>query len=309
MTPPKPTTRTLRWCDAHALATALRETLNLDQGARFYGVPRGGIPVALMMAQNHCGTVVDSPEEADCIVDDIIDSGRTRDAYAKFGKPFGALVDHSTVAAGAERPWIVFPWETGGEDLGAEDNVRRLLQSIGENPDREGLLETPARFIKAMRELTRGLHEDPKAHLSKSFALNDADAGVAYDEMIISRAIPFTSLCEHHLLAFTGHAYVGYVPEKGGRVVGLSKLARLVEGYACRPQVQERLTAQVINAIEEVLQPVGCAVIIEAKHTCQCLRGVKKDGSMVTSALRGSLKNSPEARAEFIALARIGERG
>ena len=273
---------------------------------RFYGIPRGGVSAALLIAQYTSGIVVDSPAEATHIVDDIIDSGRTRSLFAERfpDKPFLALIDKQ---AKPDPDWIVFPWETSNELSGAEDNVRRVLQAIGENPDREGLLETPKRFLKALREFTRGLHEDPKVHLAKSFTLDEAQEGLSYDEMIISRHIPFTSVCEHHLLPFTGHAYIGYVPKKEDcKVVGLSKLARLVEGYACRLQVQERLTTQIASAIVEVLDPLGVGVILEAKHTCQCMRGVKKDGTMVTSSLRGAMHEGP-ARSEFLTLCRLGQ--
>lgn len=191
----------------------------------------------------------------------------------------------------------------------AEAGIRTLLAYIGENPDREGVLETPKRFVKALAELTRGLKlPDPSEHLKKAFTLADSGEEVVYDEMIISRAIPFVSLCEHHLLPFTGKAYIGYLPAEGGKVVGLSKLARLAIEYAARPQVQERLTAQIARAIQTALAPRGVGVVIEGKHTCQCLRGVRADGSMVTSTLFGAMKENPATRSEFLGLCRIGEQ-
>lgn len=184
--------------------------------------------------------------------------------------------------------------------------MRTVLVHIGEDPNRPGILETPARYIKALAELTKGKSENPDDHLLKSFTLDDGHEGISYDEMILSRAIPFVSVCEHHLLPFSGLAYLGYLPRKGsGSVVGLSKLARLVEGYASRLQIQERLTAQISKAIVRVLDPLGVGVILEARHTCQCLRGVKKDGTMVTSSLQGVFREGP-ARAEFISLCRVG---
>lgn len=190
----------------------------------------------------------------------------------------------------------------------AEAAVRTILAFLGERTGREGVLETPKRFIKGLEELTRGLRlPDPTEHLRKAFTLGDTGEEIAYDEMIISRAIPFVSICEHHLLPFTGHAYIGYLPAEGGKVVGLSKLARLAIEYAARPQVQERLTAQIAQAIQSVLSPRGVGVIIEAKHTCQCLRGVRADGSMVTSTLYGVMKENAATRSEFIALCRIGQ--
>jgi GTP cyclohydrolase I len=177
-----------------------------------------------------------------------------------------------------------------------ERAVREILLAIGEDPDREGLQRTPERFAAAYAELFAGLREDPRQHLGVTF-----DEG--HKEMVVLRDIPFASMCEHHLLPFTGKAHVGYIPQ--GRVVGLSKLARLVEGYARRPQVQERLTSEIADAIMEELQPDGCGVVIEAVHTCMTIRGIKKSGAtMITSAVRGGFKRRPETRAEFFAIVR-----
>ncbi len=179
-----------------------------------------------------------------------------------------------------------------------EAAVREILLAIGENPDREGLLKTPRRVAAACAELFVGLRDDPRRHLRVTF---DED----HREMVVLRDIPFSSTCEHHLLPFTGRAHVGYIPN--GRIVGLSKLARMIEGYARRPQVQERLTSEIANAIMEELQPSGCGVMIEAVHTCMTIRGVEKPGStMVTSAMRGGFRNRPETRAEFLAIVRHG---
>jgi GTP cyclohydrolase I len=181
-----------------------------------------------------------------------------------------------------------------------EAAVREILSAIGENPDREGLQETPRRIADAYEELFSGLRTDPREHLRRTF-----DEG--HREMVVLRSIPFASLCEHHLLPFTGVAHIGYIPR--GRIVGVSKLARLVEGYARRPQVQERLTSEIADAIMEELQPDGCGVVIEATHTCMTIRGIEKPGSvMVTSAMRGGFRTRPETRAEFVAILR-GTRG
>ncbi len=179
-----------------------------------------------------------------------------------------------------------------------EAAVREILLAVGEDPDREGLRRTPARVAAAYAELFAGLREDPRVHLGVTF-----DEG--HKEMVVLRDIPFASLCEHHLLPFTGRAHVAYIPQ--GRVVGLSKLARLVEGYARRPQVQERLTSEVADALMEELRPDGCGVLIEAVHTCMTIRGVQKAGAtMVTSAVRGGFRRRPETRAEFFAIVRGG---
>jgi GTP cyclohydrolase I len=176
--------------------------------------------------------------------------------------------------------------------------VREILIAIGEDPDREGLVGTPNRVARAYVELFAGLHDDPRRHLHVTF-----DEG--HREMVVLRDIPFSSMCEHHLLPFTGKAHVGYIPN--GRIVGLSKLARMIEGYARRPQVQERMTSEIANAIMEELDPSGCGVMIEATHTCMTIRGVQKPGSvMVTSAMRGGFRTRPETRAEFISIIRHG---
>jgi GTP cyclohydrolase I len=175
-----------------------------------------------------------------------------------------------------------------------ERAIRELLIAIGENPEREGLRKTPSRVARAYTEMMAGLNEDPRRHLQTVFHER-------YDEVVLLRDIEFHSLCEHHLLPFTGRVHVAYLPD--GKVVGLSKLARLVEGYARRPQVQERLTTQIADALWEELNPQGAACVIEAVHTCMTIRGVRKPGStMVTSALRGVFKDNPSSRAEVLAL-------
>ena len=186
----------------------------------------------------------------------------------------------------------------GIDEARIEAAVREILLAIGEDPDREGLFKTPRRVASTYAELFAGLREDPRRHLRVTF---DED----HREMVVLRDIPLSSTCEHHLLPFTGRAHVGYIPN--GRIVGLSKLARMIEGYARRPQVQERLTSEIANAIMEELQPSGCGVMIEAVHTCMTIRGVQKPGStMVTSAMRGGFRNRPETRAEFISIIRHG---
>ena len=175
-----------------------------------------------------------------------------------------------------------------------ENAVREILLAVGEDPDREGLLKTPNRVARAYGEMLAGMRADPRVHLKTVF-------NERYDEVVLLRDIQFHSLCEHHLLPFTGRAHVAYLPD--GKVVGLSKLARLVEGYARRPQVQERLTTQIADALMEELSPQGAACVIEATHTCMTIRGANKPGStMVTSALRGVFKDNPSTRAEVLSL-------
>ena len=175
-----------------------------------------------------------------------------------------------------------------------ERAVREILAAVGENPDREGLRETPARVARMYQELFRGLHTDPRVHLQKFFTEK-------YDEMVLVRDIAFNSMCEHHMLPFVGHAHIGYLPS--GKVVGLSKLARTVEVYARRPQMQERLTSQVADAIMTHLQPKGVGVVVEAEHLCMSMRGVSKPGAeTVTSAVRGILRTDEKTRNECFSL-------
>jgi GTP cyclohydrolase I len=178
----------------------------------------------------------------------------------------------------------------------AEAAVRELLVAIGENPDREGLRDTPGRVARAYEELTAGLHKRPEDILTTVFALD-------HDEMVLVRDIELWSMCEHHLVPFTGVAHVGYIPSESGKVTGLSKLARLVDVYAKRPQVQERLTTQIADALMRILQARGVIVVIEAEHLCMTMRGVKKAGARtITSAVRGSFRSNATTRAEAMAL-------
>ncbi len=182
-----------------------------------------------------------------------------------------------------------------GVDLSRiERAVREILLAVGEDPNREGLRETPARVARMYAEMFGGLHQDPRVHLRKFFTER-------CDEVVLVRDISFDSVCEHHMLPFTGVAHVGYLP--GERVVGLSKLARVVEGVARRPQVQERMTEQIADLLVEELEAKGVAVIIEATHTCMTVRGVRKPGCVcVTSAMRGCFRNKASTRAELMTL-------
>jgi GTP cyclohydrolase I len=176
-----------------------------------------------------------------------------------------------------------------------EKAVREILDAIGEDPDRDGLQRTPARVAAMFAELFSGLDLDPAEVLNVTF-----EAG--HDEMVLERDIPFHSICEHHLIPFIGKAHVAYIPGDDGRITGLSKLARLVEGFSRRPQVQERLTTQVADAMEEVLNPKGVLVVVEAEHLCMSMRGVRKPGAVtVTSAVRGLFRESAATRAEAMA--------
>ncbi len=181
-----------------------------------------------------------------------------------------------------------------------ERAVREILAAVGEDPDREGLRETPARVARMYAELLSGLHEDPRQHLRKFFTEK-------YDEVVLVRDISFNSMCEHHMLPFMGVAHIGYVPN--GRVLGLSKLARVVEVVARRPQVQERMTETIANLLLEELEARGVAVVIEATHTCMTIRGIRKPGSLcVTSAMKGLFRSNLSSRSEIMNLIYGGRR-
>lgn len=180
----------------------------------------------------------------------------------------------------------------------AEAAVRVLVEWAGEDPDREGLVETPARVARSYKQLFAGYGEDPREYLEKTFE----EVG-GYDELIVLRDIRVVSFCEHHMLPFLGRAHVGYLPTN--RVVGISKLARVVNGFSRRMQIQEKLTAEIAEAIQEVLEPQGVGVIIEAEHSCMTMRGVNTPGSnLITSRLMGVIRDDPRTRDEFLRIAR-----
>lgn len=285
------------WDDLAVEADRIAETWRGKVHA-VYGIPTGGVPLALMVAQRLNLPMANewSIGSAILVVDDLIDTGRTMKNYggsayrdAAFRKPWSPI-DLAPRARTID-DWLWFPWEHDQGD--PEDAVVRMLQFIGEDPTRDGLLETPRRVVKAMREMTSGYQSKVDEILAVTF---DVDC----DEMVVVKDIPFASMCEHHMLPFTGTATVAYVP--GKRVVGLSKIARLVDAYSKRLQVQERLTTQIADAMVEHLNPKGVGVIIKAHHSCMSLRGVGKAGTMMTSALRGVMRDKPEARAEFLDL-------
>lgn len=202
----------------------------------------------------------------------------TQDYSRKVTKPTKPLID------GVHAP------EVDQERIAAA--VREILFAIGEDPDRDGLLDTPSRVARMYAEICAGLHQEPSEHLATVF---EAD----HDEMVMVRDIPMYSLCEHHLIPFIGKAHVAYIPNRSGNVIGLSKVARLVDGFAKRPQVQERLTRQVADALEEHLQPRGVLVVMEAEHLCMSMRGVRKAGSStVTSSVTGIFRANVATRAE-----------
>ena len=288
-------------CEAAAarVAYAIKALPTTRRVHKLYGVPRGGVPAVYLVARalGNAGIVTDSPLDAHVIVDDLIDSGATqcRSEALYPGRPFFALFDKRV--EGASRAWYVFPWE-GDEGSSAADIPTRLLQYVGEDPSREGLRETPARFLRAWGAYTAGYAQNA-ADVLKTFE----DGGERYDELVLVRDIPVYSHCEHHLAPFFGRAAVAYIPN--GRVVGLSKLARLVDVFARRLQVQERMTQQIAHALNDALAPRGVGVVVECRHMCMEARGVRTPGTTTsTSCLLGVLKESARARAEFLQLLR-----
>lgn len=269
-----------------------------------YPIPRGGVSawyaIAPFLILNRVAVEpVDDPKSADIFVDDLIDSGRTMERYCEAhpGKPFFSLIDKRSTENLAHRKWVVFPWECKDTDNGVaetvEDNVTRILQYIGEKPEREGLRETPARVAKAWKHWAGGYSIDP-AKLLKTFD----DGAENYNQMIVVKDIPFYSHCEHHLAPFFGTATVAYIPD--GKIVGLSKLSRLVDCFARRLQVQERMTQQICDAMKNHLSPLGCGVVVKARHMCMESRGICQQGHhTVTTALSGAMFDGP-ARAEFL---------
>lgn len=191
-----------------------------------------------------------------------------------------------------DRPEIGAPFAVDLSRIRAA--VREILLAVGEDPDREGLLETPDRVARMYEELFAGLHTDPRTFLRKTFTQ-------VYNEMVLVKDISFASMCEHHILPFAGKAHIAYLPN--GKIVGLSKLARVVEAFSRRPQVQERMTEQIADLLTEVLQPRGVGVILEASHSCMAIRGVRKAHSLcTTSAMRGHFRDNAATRTEFLSL-------
>jgi len=291
----------LTWEEVITMAKMVANQVVMNLGSldviRIYGVPRGGISAALLVLREivllrKLPIMVEDPNVADVIIDDIIDSGKTKAKFAN--KVFFALVDKQN-SYDKNMGWVVFPWERmQNEGDGPVENVRRILEYIGEDPEREGLKETPQRVIKSYEKLFGGYKQNPR-DIIKVFE-------EPCDEMVLVKNIEFYSTCEHHLLPFYGFAHVAYIP-KDGKVIGVSKLARLVEVFSRRAQIQERICQQVTEALMDIVQPLGAACVLEAKHMCMVCRGIEKQNSkMVTSSLRGVFLEKSEVRAEFMSM-------
>jgi GTP cyclohydrolase I len=267
---------------------------------RVYGVPRGGIPVALSVV-GFLGTLFETitvqitsdPAEADVIVDDLEDSGATRRRYsAQYPVPFYTLTKKDDPSE-----WIEFPWEINERPGPSTDMIIRLIQSFGDDPNREGLIETPDRVLKAWADMMSGYRTD----VSSLFKVFDIDS----DELVLLRNVEFHSMCEHHMLPFSGVAHIGYIPQER-RVIGVSKLARVLDAFSKRLQVQERLCKEIVDALDDHLKPLAVGCVIVARHHCVSCRGVGKQHSeMVTSAMRGAFRDSSSARQEFLSLIQL----
>lgn len=283
---------------AHEVAELI--SIKAMQSVKLFGVPRGGVPAAYLV-QRYLQTgwgissiVTDSPDVANVIIDDLIDSGATRDHYMKLYPDVEFYALFTKQLMGDPTSWLVFPWEMSDDESSADDIPIRLLQYIGENVERGGLQETPKRFLKAWDHYSSGYGQDP-TEILKVFT----DGSEKCDEMVLVKDIPVYSHCEHHLAPFFGVAHVAYIPN--GSIVGLSKLSRLVNIFARRLQVQERLTNQIADALEEALKPLGVAVVVDCRHMCMESRGIQQQGSStITSAMRGAFKEKSETRAEFM---------
>lgn len=283
------------WNDVKERVQGIRS--NFPERYKFYGVPRGGSVIAAML------NPVDSPQEANVIVDDLIDSGATREQYKKEFPhiPFVTLFDKH--ARELKDTWLVFPWERSAEQDIAE-HVARVLQFIGEDVNRIGLKETPERVVRSWKELYKGYSQP----LPKITTFRNSADGVTYNQMIIDSG-SFHSVCEHHMLPFMGKYHFCYIPNENGLILGLSKVARVVDHFSSRLQIQERIGSDVVRCIYDALTvppydkypPLGIGIVLRANHLCKVIRGVKNNGEMVTSYLNGILLES-EAKHEFINL-------
>lgn len=267
---------------------------------KIYGIPRGGIYAAqaVQSFMEKGSYLVEEPSD-DCIfIDDIIDTGSTRNNFiSEYGHPclpFYALVDKQGFDKVLKGTWVSFPWERMNKETAPTENIRRLIEYIGDDPDREGLKETPERVIRSYEKLFGGYKQRP-VDVVKMFKDDTCD------EMVIIKDIDFYSTCEHHMLPFFGRAHIAYIPD--GKIIGISKLIRILEIYTRRLNIQERVCQQVTETLQDILKPLGVACVLEAQHFCMTARGVEKQHTiMVTSSLTGVFKEKIETRNEFMSI-------
>jgi GTP cyclohydrolase I len=283
------------WEQFNTAATILARRIPSDKYTSLYPIPRGGVPVAMALQSRLGIPIVDKPNRKTLIVDDIADSGETLLKYADydtatlFVKPHSKVLPTYFVASTSK--WISFPWEE--QESPAETHIQRILESIGENPNRVGLADTPRRVAKMYRETFKGYNPTMKPNIT---VFPNNEDGVSINQMVTDSGT-YVSWCEHHMLPFFGHYYFAYIPKE--KIIGLSKIARVVDYFASRLQVQERLTAQIVNEIHDALDPVGMALQMRGRHLCKEIRGIKNKGEMVTTELRGAFEQQ-EVRMEFL---------
>lgn len=284
----------------------LAKKINANNYTSIYGVPRGGIYIAIQLSKILNLPIVEKNKihKATLIVDDLVDSGQTRNRYPAndfaclYRKLHTPLLSDYTYISNTVDGWIEFFWEKAIEEQPAEDAITRLIEMIGEDPGREGLKETPKRVIKSYETLFSGYKQKPQ-DIIETF---DADG---YSQLVLLKDIEIYSMCEHHILPFIGKAHIAYIPNK--KIIGISKLARIADMFARRLQIQERLADNITSTLMEYLNPLGAACIIEAQHLCMKMRGVGKQNSiMTTSSLKGVFlednDNGRAARKEFMGL-------
>jgi len=286
---------------ADCLALAEKIKASGKDFKNIYGIPRGGVPVALVLSHHLGLPIVEDWQLSSLIIDDLIDSGETLSRFAVqtngefqncavlYGKPHSPKVQFTQEVL-KENTWIEFYYENTAKDK--EQLITRLLEHIGEDPKREGLKDTPKRVVKMWDEIFGGYQQKEEDFFKAVFTSD-------LDEMVVVKDIPFYSHCEHHMVPFCGTAHIGYIPN--GKVLGLSKMARLVDMYAKRLQIQEVLTKQVADALEKNLKPQGVMVVMEAEHLCMSMRGVRKSGAKtVTSVTLGAFRDQDKTRNEFL---------
>ena len=307
----------------------LSKMIPKDKYKFVYGIPSGGILTAHIIAQEIGASQLTAEEFSNhvwptsanidnvLLVDDLIDSGNTikkcqakckqeLDTAVLYSKPHSPTVTYLLKQIPHE--WVYLPHEK--ESTGAEEHIVRLLEHIGENPLREGLIDTPRRVLKMYKEIFRGYNKDLKPEVT---VFKNGSDGIVYDEMIIDTG-SFYSQCEHHMVPFFGNYWFAYVPNQKGNILGLSKVARIVDYYAAKLQIQERLTKDIVDSLWqaltvtnnleqgmiEIVEPMGMALVIKAEHLCKTMRGCKKKGQMTTSVMKGVFKDKIEARSEFL---------
>ena len=299
------TVRNVSWPEFRKMCVRLRSQIASKCSRPFkevYGIPVGGWFVARELFCKNVSMEPHPNKSSTIIVDDIVDTGVTIAPWVERGAFTAALFlkEGATIKPQIwleEVPrscWVRFPWEAERE---IEDSVRRTLEYIGENPMREGLKDTPARVVKSWATLYGGYGKNPAEVLGEKSSFSEI---CQYDQMVVLKDIEFFSTCEHHMLPFLGRVHIGYLPDK--RVAGISKLARMVEVFARRLQIQERMTQQIAQAIDDVLQPQGVGVVVESQHLCMVARGVeKKESYMTTSAILGNFRED-KVKDEFFRL-------